>query len=70
MSDEMELSLEEAYEQLEQVIEKLEDPQLPLADSFAAYKAGMDLVKQCNAQIDRIEKEVRVLTTEGETDEF
>lgn len=70
MSDEMELSLEEAYEQLEQVIEKLEDPELPLADSFTAYKAGMELVKQCNAQIDRIEKEVRVLTTEGETDEF
>ncbi len=64
------LTLEEAFERLEQTIGKMEDPQMSLADSFESYKAGMELVKYCNEQIDRIEKEVQVLSAEGETDEF
>lgn len=68
MSEEKELSLEEAFERLEQTIGDMENPQMSLADSFAAYKAGMELVKYCNEQIDRIEKEVQVLSAEGEAD--
>ena len=64
------LTLEEAFERLEQTIGKMEDPQMSLADSFERYKAGIELVKYCNEQIDRIEKEVQVLAAEGETDEF
>lgn len=64
------LTLEEAFERLEQTIGKMEDPLMSLADSFESYKAGMELVKYCNEQIDRIEKEVQVLSAEGETDEF
>lgn len=64
------LTLEEAFERLEQTIGKMEDPQMSLADSFESYKAGIELVKYCNEQIDRIEKEVQVLAAEGETDEF
>lgn len=64
------LTLEEAFERLEQTIGRMEDPQMSLADSFESYKAGMELVKYCNEQIDRIEKEVQVLSAEGETDEF
>ena len=62
--------MEEACAQLESIIGEMENPQMSLADSFESYKAGMELVKHCNEQIDRIEKEVQVLSAEGETDGF
>ncbi len=63
------LSLEEAFEKLETVIETLERPETSLEESFQAYKEGVSLVQLCNEQIDRVEKEVRVLSQEGVADE-
>lgn len=40
-----------------------------MEESFQAYKEGVSLVQLCNEQIDRVEKEVRVLSQEGEADE-
>ena len=60
------LSLEEAFEKLETVIETLERPETSLEESFQAYKEGVSLVQLCNEQIDRVEKEVRVLSQEGD----
>ena len=60
------LSLEEAFEKLETVMER---PETSLEESFQAYKEGVSLVQLCNEQIDRVEKEVRVLSQEGEVDE-
>ncbi|MBO5242442.1 MAG: exodeoxyribonuclease VII small subunit [Lachnospiraceae bacterium] len=70
MSEEKQLSLEEAFEKLETVIETLEQPDTSLEESFDAYKEGVALVNLCNQMIDRVEKEVRVLTEGGMTDEF
>lgn len=70
MSEEKQLSLEEAFEQLETVIEKLEQPDTSLEESFEAYKEGVSLVNLCNGMIDRVEKEVKVLTEGGMKDEF
>lgn len=70
MSEEKQLSLEEAFEKLETVIEKLEQPDTSLEESFDAYKEGVALVNMCNGMIDRVEKEVRVLTEGGTIDEF
>lgn len=70
MSEEKQLSLEEAFEKLETVIETLEQPGTSLEESFHAYKEGVSLVNLCNGMIDRVEKEVRVLTEGGMTDEF
>ena len=70
MSEEKQLSLEEAFEQLETVIEKLEQPETSLEESFEAYKEGVALVNLCNGMIDRVEKEVKVLTEGGMKDEF
>lgn len=70
MSEEKQLSLEEAFEKLETVIETLEQPDTSLEESFGAYKEGVALVNLCNGMIDRVEKEVRVLTEGGMNDEF
>ncbi len=70
MSEEKQLSLEEAFRQLETVVEKLEQPETTLEESFLAYKEGVSLVKLCNGMIDKVEKEVRILSEGGTDDEF
>ena len=70
MSDEKKLSLEETFEQLEHIIEKLESPDTSLEASFAAYKEGISLVNLCNGMIDKVEKEVKILSQGGGSDEL
>lgn len=65
-----ELTLEEAFEQLEQITQQLENEGLPLEDSFELYKKGMELLKTCNESIDQVEKKVLALNDKGELHEF
>ncbi len=63
-------SLEETFQVLEEVISRMEQGDLTLEESFAAYHQGMDLLKSCNDKIDKVEKQVLELDAEGETHEF
>ncbi len=64
------LKLEEAFEKLEETIEKLQAEDITLEDSFKEYKQGMEMLKKCNQSIDMVEKRVLVLNEDGETNEF
>lgn len=63
-------SVEEAFRLIDEKIEALEDPDLSLEDAFKGFQEGMELVKYCDAAIDKIEKRVLKITGEGETEEF
>ncbi|MCI9429913.1 MAG: exodeoxyribonuclease VII small subunit [Lachnospiraceae bacterium] len=63
-------TLEDAFLQLETVIERLEAEDISLEDSFKAYSEGMELLQFCNASIDRVEKKVLKMNEDGELDEF
>ena len=65
-----EISLEENFSRLEEIMEKLESDDIPLEDAFKAYSDGMKLLKTCNDQIDRVEKQVLKLTEEGRLEAF
>ncbi|MGN0325753.1 MAG: exodeoxyribonuclease VII small subunit [Lachnospiraceae bacterium] len=67
---EKDLTLEENFEALEEMIHKLEDKETGLEESFVLYEQGMKLLKKCNDQIDQVEKKVLVINQNGETDEF
>ena len=67
---EFNISLEEAFEQLDALITELEKPENSLEASFKAFEQGMQLVKYCNDSIDKVEKKVLVLGQDGEFDEF
>lgn len=58
-------SLEENFSELEELIEQLEAEDLSLEDAFTTYSKGMNVLKQCNEQIDRVEKQVMKLNEEG-----
>lgn len=58
-------SLEENFSELEELLEQLETEDISLEDAFTAYSKGMNVLKQCNEQIDRVEKQVMKLNEEG-----
>ena len=63
-------NLEELFGKLEDTIQKMEKEEISLEDSFQLYHKGMDLLKQCNDKIDKVEKKMLILDEEGETHEF
>jgi exodeoxyribonuclease VII small subunit len=65
-----ELSLEEAFDRLEQILERLEDHNLPLEESFRLYQNGMQLLAHCNGKIDTVEKKILIMNGDGGLDEF
>lgn len=69
-TDEKEMRLEEAFGTIEELLTKLNDREVSLEESFQLYQQGMKLVKQCNAQIDRVEKQMLQIDEEGQVHEF
>ena len=68
-SSAQEITLEENFEKLEELVKLLSDDELPLEQAFMAYSQGMEVLKQCNEQIDRVEKKVMMLNRETVLDE-
>ena len=69
-AEETTLTLEENFARLEKTIERLEDEDISLEEAFAAYSEGMSLLKNCNEQIDRVEKKVLKLAEDGGLEEL
>ncbi len=63
-------SLEENLAKLEGMVEALSGEDISLEEAFTAYKDGMELLKQCNDQIDRVEKKVLKLSEGGKLEEL
>ena len=63
-------TLEENFSRLEELIEKMEADDISLEEAFAAYSTGMQVLKECNEQIDRVEKKVLKLSEQGVLEEF
>ncbi len=62
--------LEENFEKLDKLIEALEAEDISLEEAFRTYSEGMTILKTCNEQIDRVEKQVLKLTEEGTLEEL
>ncbi|MBO4902323.1 MAG: exodeoxyribonuclease VII small subunit [Lachnospiraceae bacterium] len=65
-----ELTLNEAFTSVEEIMEKLRDDEISLEDSFKLYKEGMDMLKVCSEKIDKVEKQVKMLDEDGEVSDF
>lgn len=63
-------SLEESFAGLEEIIRSLENGQLSLDESFRLYNEGIELIKNCNTQLDKTEKQIIILNKNGDEDEF
>ena len=63
-------TLEEVFEELDEVVGQLEEPAISLEDSFSLYHKGMELLKVCNDKIDKVEKKMLILDENGEQHEL
>jgi exodeoxyribonuclease VII small subunit len=54
-------SFESALAELEKIVSSMEEGELPLERSLAAYKRGAELLKYCQAALQDAQQQVKVL---------
>ena len=65
------LSFEESLEKLEEIVNKLENGDVPLDDAIEEFKKAMDLVKICNDKLSDAEESIaKIVKNNGELEEF
>lgn len=69
MSEEK-ITLEERFLNIENILEQMEEGDISLDQSFELYKKGLGEIKAANELLDTVEKEMLVLTANGDLEEF
>lgn len=59
-------TFEEAMTRLEEIVEKMERGEAPLAESLTLFEEGTKLLKQCTTLLDKAEQKVTLLTTDAQ----
>ncbi|MEA3321071.1 MAG: exodeoxyribonuclease VII small subunit [Bacillota bacterium] len=71
MSEKKEVTFEEAMKDLENIVEKLEEGDVPLEKAISFYKEGMKLSKLCHDKLSHVEEEMeQILKENGELESF
>lgn len=65
-----EQSIEKNFEEIENIIEQLEAPDISLEQAFGVYSKGMKKLQECHGQIDRVEKQILKLNEQGDLEEL
>jgi exodeoxyribonuclease VII small subunit len=60
-----ELSFEQAYDELEEIIAKLESGELALEESVTLYERGRQLSAHCQTLLDKAELRIQKLNDNG-----
>ncbi|MCQ6273750.1 exodeoxyribonuclease VII small subunit [Bacillus sp. V3B] len=71
MSEEKTVTFEEAMEELETIVERLEEGDVPLEEAISIYKKGMEYSKLCHDKLKNVEEQLtQILTADGHTETF
>lgn len=54
-------SFEQSMAELEQLVQQLEQGELPLDQALAHFERGIQLTRQCQQQLEQAEQKVKVL---------
>lgn len=60
-----ELTYEQAYKRLEEIVEKLENGSVPLEESMKLFEEGTKLANFCNTKLNATEQKFTQLITEN-----
>lgn len=63
-------TMEEAFLALDEMLEKLENREISLEESFVVYQEGMELLAYCSNKIDAVEKKMLQMNEDGTLREF
>ena len=64
------MTFEQAYQALEETVQRLDEGNLPLAESLTLYQRGMALAQHCGLQLDQAELTIQKLTPSGDLVDF
>ncbi|GIN60591.1 exodeoxyribonuclease 7 small subunit [Robertmurraya siralis] len=65
------MTFEEAMKNLEDIVEKLEEGDVPLEEAIAIYRKGMELSKLCHDKLKDVEEQLtQIITEDGKKQEF
>jgi exodeoxyribonuclease VII small subunit len=71
MEEEKKLSFEEAMNKLEEIVDRLEEGDVPLEEAIAIYKDGMELSKLCHDKLKNVEEQLaQIITEDGRRESF
>ncbi|WP_316569669.1 exodeoxyribonuclease VII small subunit [Neobacillus sp. YIM B06451] len=71
MAEERQLTFEQAMDQLEQIVERLEEGDVPLEEAISFYKKGMELSKLCHDKLKNVEEQLaQIITEDGRKENF
>ena len=65
-----EMTIEESFARLEGMVKELDSDEITLEESFQLYEEGMKLIKDVSGRIDLVEKKIRILESQGGTEDF
>ena len=65
-----EMTLEEGFAELDNMIKSLSDKNVPLEEAFAIYENGTKILKHCREKLDMVEKKMLLLNEQGELKEI
>lgn len=63
-ADTSSLSIEERLSRIEQVLEQMESDETGLEATFKLYEQGLKLIRDTESSIDKVEKQLRILSEE------
>lgn len=63
------MKIEERFVELDKIVKKLELGESTLEESFELYKEGMNMIKDCNKEIDKVEKQLIILQSNDEEED-
>lgn len=62
------IDFEMAVKRLEEIVNKLEEEELPLEEALKCFQEGVALVRKCNQQLQAVEGQVEILMQQLEVD--
>ena len=64
------IDFESSLKKLESIVEKLEDENINLEDSVKSFEKGINLVKECQKQLQNAELKIKKLLDDGSSTEI
>ncbi len=62
-------TFEQAVTELKQIVDKIEDGQIPLEESIGQYEKGMALIQHCRTILQQAEKRIEKISANQDSEE-
>lgn len=70
MADKKETTLEQRFETIETILQRMEEGEVSLDESFDLYRTGLAEIKAANEMLGDMEKALMVLNENGDLEEL